>query len=234
MPNLLPIRPASTIALLRPGIGQPEVLLLQRTYDAVFMPGCYVFPGGAVDEEDNQAALAAMCHGQTTASANALLNTNNGLGWLIAAVRESFEESGLLLAQDGNGNSPTNKHPVMAQRDAVATGEIDLLTLCHQHQLTLNLSGIRYIDRWITPAGPPRRFDARFFLAEAPANQTARHDGDETIDSLWISAADALQRHQQAKLPLAPPTLAVLQRLNQFDSLQQALDYQPRVATTSG
>lgn len=218
-------RPASTLALLRDSAQGPEVLMLQRTHRAVFMPGHYVFPGGAVDDADQGVALADLIRGHDDVSASALLGLERGgLGYLVAAVRECFEEAGVLLAQDRAGNDVPPDHPVLGvDREAVAHGRLSLDSLYREHDLVLPLDRIAYLDHWITPLGPPRRFDTRFFVAAAPRTQTPVHDGQETIDHCWLRPAMALEDHRARRRQFATPTLAVLRRLAGFTSVEHAL-----------
>ena len=213
-------RPASTLALLRDSDQGPQVLLLQRTHQAVFMPGYYVFPGGAVDHDDMNVAAT----GPVALAANAMLGVQEGgLGYLVAAVRECFEEAGLLLARDGRGDWVAADHPVLAARHVVARGEASLTLLCREHGLDLCLDRIAYLDHWVTPPGPPRRFDTRFFVAEAPPGQVPLHDGQETIDHCWLTPRQALADRRSARRRFATPTTAVLQRLADYRSVQDAL-----------
>ena len=215
-------RPASTLALLRDSDDGPQVLLLQRTHQAVFMPGYYVFPGGAVDHHD--LSLATDGARPAELAANAMLGVEEGgLGYLVAAVRECFEEAGLLLARDGRGAWVDAAHPVLAARHAVARGEASLTVLCHEHGLDLCLDRVAYLDHWVTPPGPPRRFDTRFFVAEAPPGQVPLHDGQETIDHCWLTPRQALADRRTGRRRFATPTTAVLHRLAGYDSVQAAL-----------
>ncbi|WP_148864664.1 MBL fold metallo-hydrolase [Marinobacter fonticola] len=218
-------RPASTLALLRESTSGFEVLMLQRSHQAVFMPGFYVFPGGAVDEGDQHDDLLPHLEGHDDASASKLLNLKTGgLGYLTAAIRECFEEAGLLLAQDRDGKPVGTEHPAFNDaRERLARGELDLPALCQNHNLRLPLDRLAYIDHWITPPGPPRRFDTRFFVAEAPAGQIARHDGEETIDHCWLNPQAALEEHRAGQRLFGAPTLSVIRRLARYKTLDEAL-----------
>lgn len=223
-----PIRPASTLALLRDGEQGLEVLLLRRTLKAVFMPGRYVFPGGAVDAGDDHPELRAAVRGTGADDVNRMLRVEDGgLGYLLAGVRECFEEAGVLLARDQQGDWVEDGHPALAQRRAVAGGELDMATLCREHDLYLPLDGLVYLDHWITPPGRPRRFDTRFFAAAAPPRQTPAHDGEETIDNVWLRPAQALEDHHAGRREFAIPTCAVLERLMSFSSVPEVLEKVP-------
>ena len=219
-------RPASTLALLRETSAGMQVLMLQRTHRAVFMPGHYVFPGGAVDGDDQLLAGRVTVTGHDAASANALLGVEEGgLGYLVAALRESFEESGLLLARQPDGAWLRTKHPALAARHAVAAGRVGLSAVCEEHGLTLDLDRIAYLDHWVTPPGPPRRFDTRFFAAEAPPGQVPHHDGAETIDHCWLTPHQALADRRAGRREFATPTIAVLRKLAEFSTVDAVLEY---------
>lgn len=175
------IRPAATLALVRDTPGGIEILLLQRTWDAVFLPGYYVFPGGAVDQKEAHGREHAMGPEDTEISHTMSLS-EGGADYMLAAVRECFEEAGVLLAVDADRHLITGDHAVHADRNAVFKGELSLAELCQRHKLTIPLDRLAYLSHWVTPPGPPRRFDTRFFVTEAPNNQLVSHDGEETID----------------------------------------------------
>lgn len=128
------------------------------------------------------------------------------MAYLMAAIRECYEESGILLTD--TSLAPT--HPAMQCRHQVASGEQHLADLCQQHNLAIDLRNTAYLDHWITPPGPPRRFDTRFFIAKAPEGQIAQHDNSETIDSVWLPPHQAIERFHQGRFPLIFPTVAVL------------------------
>lgn len=220
------IRPAATLVLARDGEHGVEVLLLQRTTDAVFMPGFYVFPGGAVDQGDQpQSSHLTQLTGRSPHRMNALLGVDQGgVDYAIAALRECFEEAGVLLAPESHQLSPSLRAHARRQ---IHQGQEDFLTFCEQQNLTLPLDRVTYIGHWITPPGPPRRYDTRFFLAPMPEGQQASHDGEETIDHAWLTPDQALQDHSDGRRLFAPPTLRTLRRMQGFDTVDalfRALD----------
>lgn len=188
MPNAeVPAKPAATVMLVRDGQSDEgiEVFMLRRTTAAAFAGGMYVFPGGKVDPADGEGDVA----------------------YVVAAIRECYEEAGVLLATDKSGVMIADGHPALAHRQAVYDGAIDLRELCTQHQLRPALDDLVWISHWITPAGEsPRRFDTRFFIAVAPPEQASRHDDNETIASEWVGPRDALERCQRGELTMMPPT----------------------------
>jgi 8-oxo-dGTP pyrophosphatase MutT (NUDIX family) len=178
--------------LLRDGADGLEVFVLRRTTAAAFAGGMYVFPGGRVDDADG----------------------DGDLGYRVAALRECFEECGVLLARDAAGAHVADGHPALARRHDVHDGGVDLRALCDEHGLTLDLDDLPWVAHWITPKGETaRRFDTRFFVAVAPVEQTSQHDDTETVASEWVRPADALRRQREGELMMMPPTIANLQFL---------------------
>ncbi|MDI9243906.1 MBL fold metallo-hydrolase [Marinobacter sp. CHS3-4] len=218
------IRPAATLVLTRDTDEGLQVLLLQRTWDAVFLPGFYVFPGGAVDDTESHARHYA--NGPEDAAISQIMSLDEGgADYMLAAVRECFEEAGILLAQTDDGQMVTADHPAHQYRDDLFQGKVSFADLCHRHGLTVPLDRLAYLSHWTTPPGPPRRFDTRFFVTAAPDGQTARHDGTETIDHLWISPAQALDEHSAGTRLLGLPTLQTLRLLNDFDTTESVMRY---------
>lgn len=218
------IRPAATLVLARDTDKGVEVLLLQRTWDAVFLPGYFVFPGGAMDEQETKARKHAQ--GRDDASISQTMSLDEGgADYMLAAVRECFEEAGILVAVDESGQLIGGDHPVHQDRQAVFKGELSLADLCRRHGVSIPLDRLAYLSHWTTPPGPPRRFDTRFFVTTAPASQSAGHDGIETIDHLWINPAQALEDHRSGKRLLGLPTIRTLRVLSDFDTTDALMRY---------
>lgn len=209
------IRPAATLVLTRDGLDGLEVLLLQRTWKAAFLPGFHVFPGGAVDDADQACRDHIAGPGDRTISHTMSLD-EGGADYMVAAIRECFEEAGILLATGDDGKLIGAGHPVHEYRDQLFQGHTCLDTLCRDHGLTLALDHLAYLSHWITPPGPPRRFDTRFFVAAAPDGQTASHDGQETIDHIWICPRQALEEQRKGQRLLGLPTIRTLRVLSDF------------------
>ncbi|HKK57221.1 MBL fold metallo-hydrolase [Marinobacter sp.] len=218
------IRPAATLVLTRDTPEGLQVLLLQRTWDAVFLPGYYVFPGGGVDTGEALGRPHALGPGDAEISQTMSLD-EGGADYMLAAVRECFEEAGILLAQTADGKNITADHPVHRERDALFQGKTSFAELCRQHGLTIPLDQLAYLCHWTTPPGPPRRFDTRFFIAPAPTGQAASHDGTETIDHIWLTPAEALEDHRAGRRLLGLPTVQTLRLLNDFDTTETAMRY---------
>lgn len=215
-------RPAATLVVVRDGAQGLEVLLLLRAERGDHNSGAWVFPGGLVDAADRQAHAA--CHGCDDAAASRRLGVEaGGLDFHVAAIRECFEECGLLFAVDDRGAAPDAA--AIAQlhdwRARLHRGEVGLADFLQRHALRLDAGRLAYLSHWLTPLGRAKRFDARFFIAQAPAGQVALHDGSEMTDHRWLRPADALAAGDALKL--MGPTRATLHTLAGFESAQAAL-----------
>jgi glyoxylase-like metal-dependent hydrolase (beta-lactamase superfamily II)/8-oxo-dGTP pyrophosphatase MutT (NUDIX family) len=215
-------RPAATLILVRDASAGMEVFLIRRTDSAAFVGGAHVFPGGGVDVRDASAELAAHCEGLDDAQASRLLGLEQGgLAYWAAAMRECFEEAGLLLAHDERGEYADLNHPQRVEvfarwRESVRAGRATLADLCREHRLRLAAGRMVYYSHWITQPGRPRRYDTRFFVAEAPSAQTPSHDNSETVGHVWIQPAEALERHRRGELQLVFPTIKTLESISGF------------------
>lgn len=213
-PAAVPVRPAATVMLVRDAPEGPagvEVFMLRRTTNAVFGAGMYVFPGGRVDGVDGADEIAPYCIGLDDAVASDRLDIDHGgLAYWVAAVRECFEEAGVLLAQRRDGGPLELRNE---DRHSVHDSSLSLVELCRRDDLVLDLSTTHYVDHWITPVGERRRFDTRFFLTEMPDDQTPLHDDLETVDSIWVRPADALAMQEAGELTMMPPTMVNLRFL---------------------
>jgi len=210
-PEQVPIRHAATVMIVqdRPRL---EVLMVQRTSRAVFGPSAWVFPGGRVDPDDG-ADVNHVVQGLTDAEASAMLEIEeNGRAWWIAGLRETLEEAGLLL---GSGDAPLSV--VEATRDAVHADAGVFIDALAVNELKLDLSEMHEVARFITPMGPPRRFDARFFVAAAPADQIAQHDEEEVVQHKWIEPGEAIKQFRGGAFPMMSVTHRMLACLARYD-----------------
>lgn len=219
-----PPRPAATIVVVRDGAGGIEVLLSRRAERGDHNSGAWVFPGGIVDPGDRQAHDC--CAGVDDAAASARLGlAANGLDYYIAAVRECFEESGLLFANDRRGELVRLDDATGAQlatwRGPLHRNERPLGEMCRAFGLTLALDRLVYLSHWLTPLARPKRFDTRFFIAAAPLSQTAAFDGTEMVEQLWLRPAEALAR--AAELKLMTPTQKTLELVGRHDRVHSLL-----------
>ena len=211
-----PARPASTVVLLRPGPDRIEVLLLRRNRSAGFVPGAWVFPGGRVDTGDADERLFAGGAAPTTPAPP----------WWAAAVRELFEETGVLLARDARGGfpAPTGSPDWAERREALLDDRATLHDVLDPASLHIALDRLVHCAHWITPVAEPRRFDTHFFLAALPPGATAAPDPREMSDAIWLAPDDALDRFAAGRLPMVFPTVRTLESIAGFHTVDAALD----------
>jgi 8-oxo-dGTP pyrophosphatase MutT (NUDIX family) len=228
---VIEVRDAATVMLLRDGEGERplEVFMLRRNLQSDFVGGVYLFPGGAVDDADRHSNLDAVCVGRSDAEASALLGIDQGgLAYWVAAVRECFEEAGVLLATGPDGDivrfdDPAVDERFVKHRAAIDGGTRRLVDVCGEESLQLAVGAMHYFSHWITPEGAPRRYDTRFFVTMAPEAQVPLHDDHETIAHLWITPADALERHRRGDYDMIMPTIRSLQAIGRFATSAEAL-----------
>jgi 8-oxo-dGTP pyrophosphatase MutT (NUDIX family) len=205
-----------------------EVFMLRRNLSSVFVAGAYVFPGGAVDPDDRSLDMGSLVAGVDDVAASARLGRDSGgLGFWVAAIRESFEEAGVLLARDattGAHAGPAVIDRLADARTAVAAGERSFSDVLRGAGLVLDGGCLRVFGHWITPSPAPRRYDTWFFLAPAPAGHAYVHDEEETIASAWVRPADALERARRRDLELIYPTFRSIEALSRFDTTSALFD----------
>jgi 8-oxo-dGTP pyrophosphatase MutT (NUDIX family) len=216
-------RPASTVLLLRDGAaGEIEVFMMVRHYEIDFNSGALVFPGGSVDNGDQEIiARPELYSGGEGLDAGSL-------SFRIAAIRETFEESGILLARPGGSNSlvEAKRAAEIEGRDraALCEGKTTFLKVLTDNEVVLALDELVPYAHWITPEGMPKRFDTWFFLAAAPPEQAGAHDGKESTDSIWVSPREALAGGESGRFKLPFPTTRNLIRLGKQGSVRAALN----------
>jgi glyoxylase-like metal-dependent hydrolase (beta-lactamase superfamily II)/8-oxo-dGTP pyrophosphatase MutT (NUDIX family) len=221
-------RPAATILLLREMPAAPEVFMLQRTSKAVFLPGAFVFPGGALDADDSSGRAAQHVRGLDDAQASARLGlAAGGLAYWVAAARECFEESGILLAWDEKERpvAPQRAAALEHLREPLNAGTLLFSEILERENLFVPAQEIAYYSHWITAPGRPRRFSTRFFVACAPAGQHGAHDKSETVHSVWISSRDALERGRRGEIELIFPTRSTLSDLAALPTPHAVLEH---------
>ena len=201
-------RPAATVLLLRDSPQGVEVLMTRRSQTASFAPGAYVFPGGGVDAQDADA------HGQARRRQG---QSDLHLTQAIAAIRESFEELGILLARRADGSPPAP--PDVAALDR----QRPFMAQCASHGLVLAADEVFVLAHWITDRDLPRRFDVPFLVARMPPGQTPVADGSEQFEPVWVRPADALERHAAGTFFIIFPTIRTLQRLLAFGTVDAVL-----------
>ena len=207
-----PLRPAATVLLLRDGPHGLEVLMTRRAMTASFAPGAYVFPGGGIDAADAQAhALAARRATQS----------DTHLTQAIAAIRESFEELGILLARHADGRMADDADIAALDRHAPAA---EFAQQCQQRGLSLAADQVYLLAHWITDRDLPRRFDVPFLVTHMPDGQTPVADDKEQFEPVWVRPADALNRHAAGDFFIIFPTIRTLERLQHFADAQSVLN----------
>lgn len=229
-PAQVPVRQAATVMLVadRPDL---QVFVMERNANIVFGGGMWVFPGGSVDETDNADRFQHISMGRSDTDASRLMDLpKGGLAYYVAAIREAFEEAGVLLARSRQSLAPVDlKDPKTAarfstHRDHVNEGERDFIEIVEEEDLILDAGEMHYVARWITPVGPPRRFDARFFVAKMPDRQVPMHDDSELVHSRWLAPAEILRRFDNGDMTLMSPTLRMVRSLARFTSAAEVIE----------
>ena len=211
---------SATVLIVRDGETAPEVLMVKRHYQIDFAAGALVFPGGKATAEDSSSGWDPYTDGDFGPVQQDAR---------IAAVREAYEESGLLLARprQKRGTDMPLVGPDVAEkldpfRAAVDRGEQSFLELIREHDLVLALDSLVHFGHWITPDMMPKRFDTHFYIAPAPPDQIAAHDGRETTDSVWITAQGALNSEEAGESVIIFPTRMNLKKLAKASSVADA------------
>ena len=214
-------RPAATIMLLRDGPHGVEVFMVVRHHAIDFASGALVFPGGRVEETDHE--LAA----RPNACPNPGRLSTDDLAFRVAAIRETFEECGVLLARPRGSadliDAETLKRLEEQHRGALNAGSIGFDSVLESEGLVPAPDLLVHFAHWITPKTQPKRYDTQFFLAEAPAAHLAVHDGWEAVESIWITPAQALADTQAGKYKLVFATAKNLEKLGQSGSVREAM-----------
>jgi 8-oxo-dGTP pyrophosphatase MutT (NUDIX family) len=223
-------RPAATIALMRDGADGPEILLLRRSRSSGFVPGAYVFPGGRVDADDAEAHIVQHLRGLDAEQAARRLGLPDtdppALAYYLAALREAFEETGILVARRSDGSPPPS-----AAEDAALDGlrndlmddRVGFAEVLDRAECTLDGGAVEYLAHWITPEPEPRRYDTRFFAAKVPSGAQAIIDSREMTDAVWVTAAESLRQYRAGTLPMVFPTVLTLRDLIPFGSVDAIL-----------
>jgi 8-oxo-dGTP pyrophosphatase MutT (NUDIX family) len=233
------VRLAATVILVRSPL---EVYLTRRSARSAFAPDAFVFPGGTTETQDAAPEAQARTLGlqperlrkefraaisPALASSEPAIDEATAASLLVAALRELFEEAGLLLACDSSRRPVTAAEweQLSAQRDAVSKGKLTFADFLTSHDWYADARALTLFSHWITPAGEPRRYNTHFFFAVAPPNQAAQADAHETHDGIWIAPLRALELHREGTLHLVYPTIKHLERLSSFACVDDALRY---------
>jgi 8-oxo-dGTP pyrophosphatase MutT (NUDIX family) len=221
-------RDAATVVLLRDGAGKSglEVYLLRRASTMAFAAGQHAFPGGSVDARDGE--HTPRWSGRSASAWGESLGCDATLARALvcAAVRETFEEAGVLLAGDSADAvvADTTGRTWEADRRALLDRSESLSELLERRGLVLRSDLLRPWAHWITPEFEPRRFDTRFFVAAVPTGQRARDVSGEADEALWMSVAGAVSGYESATMPMLPPTIVALRELAAYDTVAEVLE----------
>ncbi len=208
--------PAATILMLRDGPTGLETFMVVRHHQIDFASGALVFPGGKVDDGDFE--VGDHCEG---------IDNPDDAGLMAGAIREAFEECGILLARENGAAalvSGKRLSTLESYRDPLNKGEISLKDFLEKEQLTLACDKLQRFAHWITPTMMPKRFDTHFYLAAAPGDHLAIHDGHESVDSVWISPEDALRGNKDGVYTIIFPTRLNVEMLGESNSVEAAMN----------
>lgn len=202
------------------------------------MGGNFVYPGGRVDPNDGHPEICPCCRGITLREAHQILGKTipeeESFAHRVAGLRELFEEAGVLLACDREGNPWTaanrfTEERFLNYRGLLQKGQMTLLELAQKESLLLALDQLHYYAHWVTPEARSERFDTRFFLARHPEGQQAIHDQKETTEGRWFTPREALGENLKGEIILSPPTLKTLEDLSRFDNVDGIFDSLPKI-----
>lgn len=227
-------RDAASVMLLRdaPDGGGLEVLMVRRHAKSDFAADMYVFPGGGVEEADCDEVMAGLCEGTGREEAMSIItdapSPSRALGIFVAGIRETFEETGILLAREASGEFVSCRGEraarFAAMREAARDGGTTFGEMVAGEGLRLATDSMTYFAHWITPELSPIRFDTRFFLAPAPPCQEALHDDIEITGYVWMTPEEALADGERGTFPMLPPTMINLMAIADFPTVEDALD----------
>jgi 8-oxo-dGTP pyrophosphatase MutT (NUDIX family) len=225
------IRDAATVLPLRDGDAGLEVFMVRRHLALDFLGGAHVFPGGAVDSEDQEPGYDPyLCGFDFDFAAKRLEETDTGRvrGFYVAALRELFEEAGVLLAS-ARRNEPGAAEPAAVRdvfgphREALVRGQRGFFDIVREQHVLLACDSLCYLGHWITPPTSPKRFDTRFFLARLPEGQSAAHDRTETTAGEWLRPEYALSSYGRGEIRLVTPTICALDWLRLHADVDTAI-----------
>lgn len=211
--------PSGTIVLLRDGAAGLEMFMVVRHHQIDFASGALVFPGGKVSKQDEDPALVDRCDG---ADADPVMRAVQ-----IGAIREAFEEAGVLLARPAGSDALVGGERVRAldaDRDRLHGGDLTLAAFLEREDLRLACDALTRFAHWVTPEMMPKRFDTHFFIAAAPPDQVLAHDGHESVDSVWITPDQAVADAGAGKRTVIFPTLRNVEMLGEAGTVEEAVD----------
>lgn len=226
MENPVPALPSATIVMLRECDGPPELLMVKRRAGDAFGDS-YAFPGGVVDHDESDAH--GLIDGRTPQEADTILDLpGDGLDYYSAAIREVFEETGILLARDAASAWAEVTPQMQELRIEVDKARLPWSEFLESQSLRIACDALHYFAYWQTPLDQPKRWSTRFFFAVTPPAQTATHDGSEVTDIRWITARDALAAARERTMKLPLPTVRNLQNMQHCASVAELLEWAAR------
>ena len=225
---------AATLILMRDAArsgDRLEILMLRRHSNSAFLPGAYVFPGGRVEAADYAREVEGVCQGLTSRQAQSIIDgaspPEKALGFFVSAIREAFEEAGILLAYKESPDliaiNGEEKARFSQYRRQVQEDPSSFAALVRSEGARLATDRLFYFAHWITPEIVRIRFDTRFFVAAAPPNQEALYDALETTDSLWITPQEVLEKRRKGELNVPFPTFCNVRGLAEFSSVEEVI-----------
>ncbi len=206
--------------------------MVRRHPASRFVADSYVFPGGCLDEDDCSDEMEGFCTGLDQKHARLVIRDmvppEFSLAAWIAGIRETFEEVGILMAYDWRGcpvslESGEIRERISGYRKELYTGRMKFQDILRKEKLTLSTDRLHYYSHWITPEPLPLRYDVRFFVAEAPQNQKALHDGFELTDHVWITPQEALVSYREKRFNMVLPTIMTMKELCNFDKVDEVI-----------
>jgi 8-oxo-dGTP pyrophosphatase MutT (NUDIX family) len=207
--------------------------MLRRHLNSDFVGGAYVFPGGKVDDADRTGVAEEACVGRSDAAASDMLGIDSGgLAFWVAALRECFEEAGVLLAYPAGAaagdalmdvSDPSLRRRLAALRVELNAGQVGFLDACRSEGLGLAVDRVHYFSHWITPEPAPKRYDTRFFVTALPPGQIPVHDDHETTATVWVQPTEALERAAAGEFDIIFPTIKNLEAISRFTTSTELL-----------
>ena len=227
MPSIDNLTPSSSLMLVRDSCDGIQVFMMKRAQKSNF-GGIWVFPGGIIENQDKEIAEKDFCKGLTESDAKGILNNDNeSLHYWIASLRETFEESGALIAnrEDNSVFVPTDDElgTLEKLRNDLLNGNISFMSILIQLNLKIDLSRLIYVSHWITPNVETKRYTTRFFLTSLNEDMALRHDGIEGTDSNWFGINDLLKDYENGKVSLIMPTIKNLESITNFANTDELM-----------
>lgn len=224
--SVAPARRAATVMLLRDNADGPSVHMLRRRTSMAFAGGAYAYPGGGVDPRDDDRLVRWAGPGREVWAARLGVDAASAQAIVCAAVRETYEEAGVLLAGETAGTvvTDTTGDDWEADRAALVGRELSFAEFLDRRGLTLRSDLLAAWTRWITPEFEPKRYDTWFFVAALPAGQRTRNASTEADRTVWIRPGEAALGYDKGELLMMPPTVATLRQLQPYGSAAEALE----------